>query len=112
MLFKDKTNNKILRFILMFLIVSLTLSLIEYLAGILIEYFFHTVFWDYSHHKFNFGKYISLEMTLLWGVLSILFLYLVKPWMDPLIKKIPYFLTCIFITLFSIDIILTFIFNT
>ena len=55
----------------------------------------------------DLGKYISLEMTLVWGVTSILFLYLIKPWMDKIIVKIPKFVTIIFIFLFIIDNIFT-----
>ena len=70
---------------------------------------FGTTFWDYSDQKFNIGKYISLEMTLLWGVMSIIFIYIIRPILDPLVKRIPKWLTIILSILFIIDIIMTFL---
>jgi len=70
---------------------------------------FHKVFWDYSNFKFHFGHYISLEMSALWGILSILFLYFVKPWMDKIIKKIPKWLTIFVFLIFLVDVFITFL---
>lgn len=111
LLFKDKKDHKVLRFLGVLLITTVLLSFIEWVGGVLIEHFFHTVFWDYSSHAHAIGKYISLEMALVWGGLSLIFLCFIKPWMDPLILKVPYFVTCILITLFSIDVIATFLFK-
>lgn len=93
--------------IIVFFILIFALTLIEWLGGILIEKIFGVVFWDYSHMKFNFGHYISLEISLLWGILSILLIYVIHPFLDKLITKIPSYFTYIFIFVFLIDIICT-----
>lgn len=100
---------KWLKLFIIFMTVFVTLTVLELLGGILIEKLFHKVFWDYTNFQFHFGHYISLEMSALWGILSILFLYLVKPWMDPIIKKIPKWLTIFVLFLFLIDVIVTFL---
>lgn len=110
-IFEKLKINRFLKVLITFILVTILLSIIEFLGGILIEWIFHIVFWDYSNHKYHLGQYIALDMSLIWGVLSIFFLYCVKPWMDKVIKIIPYFLTCTLITLFVIDIICTFIFR-
>lgn len=95
--------------IIVFLILILVLTLIEWLGGILIEKIFGIVFWDYSHLKWNLGPYISLEISLVWGVLSLLLIYVIKPFLDSFITKIPFCLTYLFIFTFIIDVIATYI---
>ena len=94
--------------IYLFIIITI-LTIIEFIGGNVLEFIFHKSFWDYTDHKFNLGKYIALDSSLIWGVCSIIFLYLIKPWMDKIIKKIPKIITWIFIVLFAIDLIFTFI---
>lgn len=106
---KDKKINKFLKSFYIFLIGSLLLAFIEYIGGILIEKLFNVTFWDYSNLKFNIGKYTSLEMSLVWGLSSLLLIYFVKPVIDKLIKKIPKFFTIGLSILFCIDVIVTLI---
>lgn len=111
-LFKKLKLNKFLEIIIFTLIITLVLTFIEFLGGNLLELIFHKEFWNYSNHKYHFGKYIALDISLIWGVCSIIFLYLIKPWMDKIIKKIPNWVTYIFIFLFLFDLCLTMIFKS
>ena len=95
----------------MFFVVAIVLSTIEAIGGVLIEKIYDKVFWDYSQHKFHIGHYISLEMTLVWGISSVIFVYLIHPILDGIIKKIPRWVTFILITLFIADNVKTFIDN-
>lgn len=106
LLSKKRDFNK-LKGIIIFLLGAVFLSIMEYIGGILIEKLFGVVFWDYSSMKFNIGKYTSLEMSLVWGLSSLLLIYIIRPLLDKLIKKIPKFITWIFIFLFIIDLICT-----
>ena len=83
------------------------MTFLEFVAGFLIEKIFHVVFWDYSDQKFHIGKYISLSMSLIWGLGSIFLIYCVKPWISDYINKIPKSISIILIILFIIDIIVT-----
>lgn len=93
--------------LLLFLISSILLTLIEYLGGILFKSLFNIVLWDYSNHKFNFGKFISLKMVIIWGISSLLFIVFLKGKSDKIVKKIPRIVSWILIILFFIDLLLT-----
>ena len=86
--------------------IALILSIIEYLGGMLIETIFGEVFWDYSDHKFNFGKYASLEMSLIWALASIIYIYVIHPIINRYIYLIPKILLYILTLLFIIDILI------
>lgn len=99
--------TKTLKFILLFVFSSIILAFIEVLGGYLIKWIFNKELWDYSNHKFNIGKYTSIEMSLIWGLSSILLIYFIKPVIDKIINKIPKIFTFILCILFIIDLLAT-----
>ena len=108
--FLDKFKiNKWLRIILLFLMSAVSLCFIEALGGYLIKWIFDQELWNYTVHRFNIGRYTSLEMALFWGTSSIIFSYFIKPITEKIISKIPKYLTYILIIIFIIDIILSLI---
>ena len=108
-LFKNLHMHRFWETVIMFFFFFLVLSTLEALGGVLIEKLFGTVFWDYSQQKFHIGHYISLEMTLVWGVASVIFIYIIHPLLKGLIKIIPVWLTILLIILFLMDCTKTFI---
>ena len=106
---KNFKEKKFLKIIILFIFNMVALSLIEYIGGTLIEKLFNTSWWDYSDHKFNIGKYVSLEMSIIWGMSSVLFIYIIKPIFDKFIKKIPNYISFIFIFSIILDLFLTII---
>lgn len=104
---KKITKNKIIQAILIFILSIFALTLLEFIGGILIERIFNIVFWDYSDCKYNLGKYICLEMSLLWGLASLAFIYLFKPLVDKIIGFIPHFVVYVLTILITIDLIMT-----
>ena len=92
-----------------FIIITIVLTLLEWLGGVLIEKIFHVVFWDYSKEAFSIGKYISLSKSLIWGVGSIIFIYVLKPLLEGVIKRVPVPVTVILTLLMLSDLILTFV---
>lgn len=105
--------KKHLKIIISFIINITILTLIEYIGGITLEKLLHKTFWDYSGLPLSIGKYISVEISLLWGLLSLVYLYLIKNHTDRLIHKIPSYITYVNIILITIDllyIIIKFIF--
>lgn len=111
--FIEKFNlNKVLKIILLFVGGMIILSSIEVLGGYLIKWIFNKELWDYSNHKFNIGKYTSIEMSLIWGLSSILLIYFIKPIVDKIINKIPRFFSYILIILMIIDLLSTVIIKT
>ena len=97
--------------VIVFFILSIFLSCLELLGGILIEKIFGIIFWSYKNHKYKIGNYISLEMAFIWGAVSIFFIYVINPLLKRLILKIPYSITYILLFVFILDCITTFIKN-
>jgi len=91
----------------LFLVGFILLTLIECIGGYLLELIFGTVFWNYDGLPLHIGNYISLEISFIWGILSIICVIFFKPLSDKIIKKIPICVTWIFIILFFIDILIT-----
>lgn len=100
-----KIKNKFLKILVEFLIYVIVLTILEFIGGILIEKVFNKVYWNYEPFKYNIGKYISLETSLLWGVLSISILYLIHPLYKKLESYIPKFITIGFSLFFIINLI-------
>lgn len=106
---KLKIKNKPLKIITEFILFTLALTLLELTGGILIEKILHKVFWNYNFLKYNIGPYISLEISLVWGVLSLLILYLVQPIFNKLEPYIPKLLTILISIFFIINLIISLI---
>lgn len=101
--------KKIIEIGIFYLIITILMAIVEFSGGMLIETIFHRTYWDYTNMRFNFGKYICLEVSLSWGVLATLINYLVLPFINKFEKKIPLGVTISFAILFIIDIICTLI---
>lgn len=106
-----KLKNKFLKLLTLFLVCSITLSVLEATGGYLIKWIFNKELWDYSNFKFNIGKYTALEMSLIWGGGSLILIYFLKPFFDKIIGKIPKYFTYTLSILLVIDLILTIIFK-
>jgi len=104
--FRWKIKN-VFKIIISFLILFITITIVEELGGLLIELAFNRTFLSYEKMKFNIGPYISLEMSLLWAVLSLGFVLYIKPLIDVFIKKIPRFITIILLGIHIVDAIFT-----
>ncbi len=102
-----RTFPKWIENLLIFLTGAVFLTLLEYVAGNLIEYFFDTVFWSYDNLPLHIGHYISIEMALVWGMASLILIHFLKPIIDYVEKKIPSFITWILVVLFIFDVGLT-----
>ena len=88
---------------------AILVATLEYIGGFLIEFLFGRIFWDYSYETFNIGRYTSLRMCILWGICSLLLIYIIIPFLNKIIKKIPKWITIILVLLFIIDLVITFI---
>ena len=108
--FIKKSNiSNIKKVISIFFISMILLTLIEYIGGISIEYLFHKKLWSYKNLKFNIGRYISLEISFIWGLCSIFYVYIIKPITDKITKKIPKYITITLLVFFINDLIITII---
>ncbi|MDD4422476.1 MAG: putative ABC transporter permease, partial [Eubacteriales bacterium] len=84
----------------------------EYLCSLLQELVFGTVSWDYSDKLISLNGRTSLLHSLVWGVLGLVWIKWVYPWLSSLISRVPHkFLRIIsvFMSIFmSINIFLSF----
>ena len=99
----------IFNIIIYYICFTIITTIIEYLIGNLIYYMLKIDKWDYSHITYHFGKYICLRNSLIWGLLSTLFIFIINPQLiNKIIIIIPKNYTIITILLFIIDFILSF----
>lgn len=90
-----------------FLVGFFLLTFLEWIGGHLLEICFDVVFWDYSGLKFHIGKYIALEISVIWGLFSVLYVRFLMPISDKIIQKIPKWFTWIVFFFFCLDIVFT-----
>lgn len=94
----DYKNN----YFLLGLLGMVLASVLEYLTSFALEKLFHESWWDYSYRKFNINGRISLDISVAWGVLSLIMIELIVPLIDYFIKKIDFVLGEIIIYVFFI----------
>lgn len=71
-----------------FLIGFVILSLWEYIVAWALEKMFKTKYWDYSDKKYNINGRICLENSFFWGVLGIVFIYILHPFVHNKISMV------------------------
>ena len=54
----------------------------------------------------NFGKYICLRNSLIWGIMGVLYINIIKKFTDKILSKITRKETYFFLTIFVVDLIL------
>ena len=112
-LFKKMRCTKSLKLIVEFIILTITLSLIEFIGGNVLELLFDINMWNYSKDSMNFGKYICLRNSLIWGIMGVLYINIIKKFTDKILSKITKKETYFFLTIFVFDLIpvLSYIFH-
>ena len=73
-----------------FILGIVVLSAWEYIVGFLLEKIFKTKYWDYSDKKFNLDGRICLLNSIYWGILSVIYMYIINPFVLKAIECIPY----------------------
>jgi uncharacterized membrane protein len=76
--------------LLLFLVAFIVLSIWEYIVGFLLEKIFKTKYWDYSEVKFNIQGRVCLKNSIYWGVLGVIFIKYVHPFIEKQVIIIPY----------------------
>lgn len=98
--------------LVVFIMGALIASILEYITSFFMEKIFHARWWDYSTKSFNINGRICLKNSILFGLLCLILLYVVNPYVIKGIELIPkpYFLilSSSLCTAFVIDNIVTF----
>ena len=86
-------------------------SFLEYVTGYLLERLFHLKLWDYSNRFCNINGRVCLRNSLLFGMMSVLLVWFIHPFLEGMLLKIPrtllLFLVLALFTVFVIDIVVT-----
>ncbi len=75
--------------IILFFMAIIICSIIEYLTSYIMEKMFHVRWWDYTRRKFNINGRICAETMIPFGILGCFVLYIVNPFFNSIISKIP-----------------------
>jgi len=97
--------------VLIFLLIFLLTSIVEYCCGIMLDVIFNKRLWDYSDEILNINGIVCLFASLKFATGGTVFLYLLQPLFEKFITIIPKRLTdtlfiLLFITIFS-DFLIT-----
>lgn len=72
-------ENIALKRIVLFVLMSLIMTLIELIGGEILLKYFNLRLWDYSNEKFNYKGFICLKFSIFWGLLSAGYYFLIHP---------------------------------
>ena len=93
----------------LFLYSALYATVIEWIAGHILEHSTQSRWWDYSHLPFNLDGYIALPVSVLWGILGVGLVKWGNPLLVYLVRMIPQplgsILLCVLTVVFLIDLI-------
>lgn len=97
--------------LLLFAIGIIFATLVELIAGFILDKLFHARWWDYSDRRFNLHGYICLEFSIIWGLAIAFVLRVIQPFFEYIVTIIPIIIgrisMWIFYSIFVCDVILT-----
>lgn len=97
--------------VLLFFMSFVVLTIWEYVVGVFLEKVFNTKYWDYSNHKINFQGRICLTNSIYWGILGVVFICYIHPFISEKLLLVPEYivniLTIIITTILIVDIIIS-----
>jgi uncharacterized membrane protein len=75
--------------VVLFLAASILTCTLEYLTSYLLEKLFNAKWWDYSNRRFNLNGRVCLEGALVFGVMSVLLIRFIHPFITGLVSRMP-----------------------
>lgn len=82
--------------------------LVSIATGFVLEGIFHRKWWDYSRKRFQFGGYVNLPYTVLWGLVGVLCISFVNPFLRSAISFVPSGIGKILIVILYVILLLDF----
>jgi len=73
---------------LVFIVGALSATVLEFVTSWVMELIFHTRLWDYSYWPLNYKGRVCLFISLFWGILSVLMIF-IQPYIQYVIGIIP-----------------------
>jgi uncharacterized membrane protein len=97
--------------IIVFLAGTILTSALEYFTGFVLETVFNAKWWDYSDRKFNVKGRICLFNSIIFGLMCVLLIFVLQPFMERIISPIPFLpkmiITAVLIAYFIADSLIT-----
>lgn len=72
----------------LFCLAAIIFSAFEYLTGFALDALFKLKFWDYTQDAFNLNGRISIMYSFAWGIIAVIFLHHIHPFIEKIVKKI------------------------
>lgn len=105
-LYLDQYRDNVLT---VFLLAVVVCSVVEYLVSYAMEKLFNARWWDYSNRKFNINGRVCLTNAFLFGILGVILVYFINPFLYGLLSKVNtkvlMIISIILLVLFVIDFI-------
>lgn len=105
-LYLDQYRDNVLT---VFLLAVVVCSVVEYLVSYVMEKLFNARWWDYSNRKFNINGRVCLTNAFLFGILGVILVYFINPFLYGLLSevntKVLMIISIILLVLFVIDFI-------
>ncbi len=98
--------------VIVFMAGMILATLIELIAGWLLDIIFHARYWDYTKEPFNFKGYICLRFSLLWGLGTLIIARVIHPIIAhvgdiSVPTRLSWILLIIIYIVFIVDVIIT-----
>lgn len=97
--------------LVLFCMAVIICAILEYFTSYILEKIFKTRWWDYSEKKYNLNGRISLDTMIAFGVLAILMVYFINPFVMNILNKanssILKIVTVFFFVIFVIDTVVS-----
>ncbi len=75
--------------LLLFVLGAILTSVVEYVTSWGMEKLFHMSWWDYSTYPFNLNGCVCLKNSTLFGLMSVLLIRFVHPWVIRIVADVP-----------------------
>ena len=96
-----------------FAICMIFFTIFEYIVAVVLESLFGLKWWDYSNEVLNFQGRISLPYSIAWGILGVIFVEKIHPFIESKVKRFTLLMKkrtqVIIINIFVITILIDFI---
>ena len=99
---------------LVFLLSMLIPGIVEYITGYVMYAMYKKVWWDYTGLFLNIDGYVCFRSVFTFAIGTIGLMYFIEPWLIKFIekyKKISKYISVIFLLVFILDCVVTFIFR-
>lgn len=106
-----KFKNIDVTIVLVFLLIWIITTVIEYVSHYFIETYFNQLLWDYSHDFLNINRRVNWDASRNFAIGGTLLLYTVQPWLDKVLKGTSFNKKLIVVMVIGIPMIIDFVLN-